>query len=492
MYWNPNADSITECSLTYPCICSDGSYTQQVADIDYQCSPCTTGKFGTGGYHECKLHFKTCNGDEGRNGADGDCLTEGTTCDIPPNGINSSAVCGALRQCTCYDGVGALGPDCPESGKKCASCAAGKFETADVFGGYGHGCDACDYNYYSDATSPPATECTQCPSGYSNTGIGNTNCNLCSEGYGRDGDECVQCNAADYEFSTGTDASACQDHITCPAGQGSNWNTLNNYYKTRRASECVNCTTGFFSDEDGYGPCTEHTVNCASEYKAVHTVASAFNDEICGGPIQCSCPHGVGTVGSECTGQGVAECVHQSCQTGYHQNSYYNPTACIPHKDCSDEHKNHLADGTWRLDTQCGSLYQCSCTTNGIDVGTGTTGSECTGEGDNICASCSSGYFLTGTTCQPHTDCSAQGKTVKIPGNGTSDVICGDAKQCRCQAWKDWSYEGLGRNQQNNAEATTQNIGTFTYAYLCYERVKDLGLQNPSVYESVREPTRIR
>jgi hypothetical protein len=56
------------------------------------------------------------------------------------------------------------------------------------------------------------------------------------------------------------DRSACADHTKCPAGQGSNWNTLSP--ANQHESACAACSSTTFSNIEDYGPCDVRSTTC--------------------------------------------------------------------------------------------------------------------------------------------------------------------------------------------------------------------------------------
>ena len=104
-------------------------------------------------------------------------------------------------------------------------------------------------------------ECT-CLNGTGSTGSacethGMEKCATCGSGYGlyANGSSllCEACTVDDYEFSLNEDNSACEDHVVCGVGEGSNFQSLDD--SSLEASTCVECEEGQYSDSEGYGSC---------------------------------------------------------------------------------------------------------------------------------------------------------------------------------------------------------------------------------------------
>jgi hypothetical protein len=145
----------------------------------------------------------------------------------------------------------------------------------------------------------------------------------CGAGYGRvpgsgsnvEDIQCEICTGEDRQFSTGDDRSECADHVLCPAGEGSTYESLAN--PTQEESTCAACSANTFSSLEGYGPCETHTVDCDSQGKVVLANATNLADEQCGDDRQCTCANG-GTAanGTGCPVDGGAKCV--ACRGGFH------------------------------------------------------------------------------------------------------------------------------------------------------------------------------
>ena len=233
------------------------------------------------------------------------------------------------NQCTCENGDGATGADCPTHGDAvCASCAAG---------------------FHLDGTACVANQCT-CANGIGTSGTDcpthdTAKCASCASGYYLDGTACTenQCTCADGTGATGADCPADGDAV------------------------CASCDIGYHLDGT---TCAENACICTNGTGATGVLCSAHDDVKCAScdagyhlegsecaPNQCTCAGGIGATGAACPADGDAKCA--SCDAGYHLDG----TAC--------------------------ALNECTCPT----VGTAATGTDCPADGATRCTSCPAGYF---------------------------------------------------------------------------------------------------
>ena len=175
-------------------------------------------------------------------------------------------------RCECKPGFGG-------NGTRCAACAATEFRTgATDVATCAPKKTACPPGQYfaASADSTADATCTTCdPEHYKAGTTGDISCTpwgTCPKGKGlklagSDSADitCEACREADYKFSKNNDRSACADHAKCPAGQGSNWNTLTAAQKTTQPSACTPCSATEFSSTNGYGPCNLRKKQCGAD-----------------------------------------------------------------------------------------------------------------------------------------------------------------------------------------------------------------------------------
>lgn len=301
--------------------------------------------------------------------------------EVPDNGnaavgyrTEGPSIC-ALKECTCENGDGATGADCPtHDDAKCASCDAG-------------------YHLLNDQCA--ANQCT-CTNGTGASGADcpaddDAKCASCDAGYHLDGTACVS-NQCTCSYGTGTIGAECDIHGTEDCASCSGAAVL-----TTGSSNTCTCGAGAHDDE---GVCTEN---------------------------QCTCADGTGATGADCPADGDPACA--SCDIGYHLNG----TTCLENVcictngtgatgvQCS-AHDNAVCascDAGYHLEGSECAPNQCTCAD-----GIGATGAACPADGDPVCASCDAGYHLDGTACALNectcptvgtaatgTDCPADGAT---------------------------------------------------------------------------------
>ena len=162
-----------------------------------------------------------------------------------------------LAQCSCSNGQGTTGADCPSNGQeKCENCNSG-------------------YYLYQDTCIENSCTCEN--------GIGAIGEDCISDGSAT----CASCNPGHYLLETLTRSSVytCPENVcTCQNGVG----TTNTNCPENGNSSCASCNSGYFLNADS---CSENV---------------------------CTCQNGAGSVNTACPNNGDSSCA--SCNTGYYLN----------------------------------------------------------------------------------------------------------------------------------------------------------------------------
>jgi hypothetical protein len=304
------------------------------------------------------------------SGASAACVTSGDYGVTDPCTVNI---------CTCANGgTAATGTDCPiDAGAKCMSCTGAFYLSDESCVAHTADCDASGKIVAVVANNVADEQCGAdkwCACANSGTGATGTTCPVngdfkctactgtfylsndtcvawqtCGPGYGRVSGsgsnmadiQCEVCADADKHYSEGEDRSECADHVQCPVGQGSTYESLVD--PEQEAGTCAPCGDGTFSATLGYGPCEPHSMDCDALGMVVATVASAAADEQCGEDKQCTCDNG-GTAanGTDCLTDGYAKCsaclggfrltVEKACRGTHHSFVVTDAQTCV--MDC--------------------------------------------------------------------------------------------------------------------------------------------------------------
>ena len=352
-----------------------------------KCVACNTGYYPNG--DACEAYTCTCSGGTGATGIDcpthntakcvsctgyrylsnGECLDWSAPCSwyseyestSPTNTQNR--VC-ATKVCTCDDGTGATGIDCPtHDALECTSCKEGYHLTP----------------WFQDSTVCFKNLCT-CSGG---TGAEGTDCPTwaaakcvsCSGSRYLSNGECLDwsapCSSSQYESTSPTNTTnrVCSPLTTCSSSQYESTSPTNTQDRVCATKVCK-CSNG--TGAEGTDCPTHDADMCAScnngyfpwEFWSWSTSRGAMVRTVSCGRNDCKCSNGTGATGTDCPMHNTAKCV--SCNTGY----YLNGDAC--------------------------EAYTCTCSN-----GSPATGSACTSDGAK-CESCNDGY-----TKSPNFDCSA-------------------------------------------------------------------------------------
>ena len=176
-------------------------------------------------------------------------------CTAGTHNCDTNADCGDTDgsfTCTCKSGY--FGAGTTDTCTAWLPCNAGEFvqEAADAT--HDTVCGTCETGLSRDPTT--------------GTDLGTANyCNQCGAGYGKDSGDgtgahmiCETCNVADEEYSSGTDASECAEHLKCIEGQGSNYGSLTAEEKRQQGSVCNTCDDNYYSADFSFGACVANTV----------------------------------------------------------------------------------------------------------------------------------------------------------------------------------------------------------------------------------------
>ena len=238
------------------------------------------------------------------------------------------------RICSCTNGDGATGADCPDTDvNTCASCNTG---------------------FHLDGTSCVDNSCV-CPNGTAATGTAchthsATICQSCAASYHLD-DETYDCSDHMGNQSACLSHSECQfagDLCLC-AEDGTQATDCTGIGSPTCESNVCTCAGGVAATGDS---CTMHEANICSSCNGGY-YADGQNCE----PNACVCDNGQEAQGGACPFNGSNTCV--SCNTGY------------------------------RLINNLCIANVCTCSN-----GNAATGSECGTHGEEKCVSCYNGYYL--------------------------------------------------------------------------------------------------
>ena len=325
----------------------------------------------------------------------------------------------ATKQCTCANGgTAATGAACPtHSTAKCLACSGSFYLTNDACVAWTT-CSNAEYQTVAPSTTQNrqcATKQCTCQNGDAAAGAAcpthNTaTCATCAAGYGMVAatKSCAKCNAADRKYSLGNDNSACADHKLCPAGQGSNFDSLAN--SETQASQCAACPGGTYSDSTGYGACDAWTQCKNAEYETV--APSASQNRQCA-TKQCTCANGgTAATGATCPAHNTAKCT--ACSGNY----YLSNTACVAWTTCTDSQYQFVAPSNTQ-NRQC-ATKQCNCSN-----GTGATGAACPTDGAAKCVECKATHYLNNTACVAvNTDRTCPEGQGLVAATPTTDTEC--------------------------------------------------------------------
>ena len=309
----------------------------------------------------------------------------------------------------------------------CTACPTGQYRIAgDATAKAAEDCyAACPVNTYATGALNART-CATCPTGTSLTAgssplLGpSTSCDTC---------------IANYYVSSSNVCTACAAGTTRPAGDDRTGSattctatlcTANQYVSS---NACVACPTGHTrpAGDDASGSDTSCGV-CAANYSVIDGVCTACatntyrvaGDLISGLDTACTatCPENsyvssgncvacaAGTIKAAGGNPAGADTICDTCAANYYVTTAGVCTACAAGFNRASGDSNQ---GTISAATVC-TANTCTCTN-----GTAATGTACTADAGEICASCSTGYALgSDNSCQLKCDTAP---TAALPAN---------------------------------------------------------------------------
>jgi surface protein len=181
---------------------------------------------------------------------------------------------------------------------------------------------------------------------------------------------------------------------------------------THGANNCTSCSNGYYKNGS---TCTGCTTSCGNGTTETIPCTSASN-RVCT-PNVCSCANGTAANGTACTTHAANICTY--CANGYY-NTNQTCTGCTT---CNTG-KRQMTPCTSTTDHVC-TQNVCSCA-NGVIA----TGEACTTHDAHICASCSSEYYKTDSTCTECTTCGT-GERQMTPCTSASNRVCAQ-NNCSC------------------------------------------------------------
>ena len=352
--------------------------------------------------------------------------------EVQPASNTANAQCGRAKQCTCDRGTGATGLACPVDGLiKCVECDPSHWLDSD------HKCKKrTDCDSWGQLTEVPGSKTADavcgtekvcnCDYGLPATGLecplsNPYKCIECIHGFFLDKSVCKPQTNCDLLGRTVTQGLTelgdviCGSDKTCLCPRG--FPAMGTNCPLEGYAKCVKCAENFFLEDSTCKPNTD----CSALGKVQVTPPTNVTDATCGTLKQCLCKHGLAASGTACPTDGDYICI--SCNELY----WLDKGKCNPRTNCDLEGRTLLAPGGPTFDNFCGELRQCTCPN-----GTPAQGKACSSYGALACTSCDSGFFMFQNKCEPHRDCDAEGRLLKILGTGTMDTECGDDKQCTC------------------------------------------------------------
>jgi surface protein len=340
-YANEATQACTECAVDISCAayagsCSNGELIEQAArTTSNHCGSCEGGYYISG--TTCAAYGGSCtNGDliaqasrttsNHCGSCEGGYYISGTTCAAYGGSCtNGDLIAQASR--TTSNHCGSCEGGYYISGTTCAAwagtCVNGDL-IAQALRTTSNHCGSCEGDYYISGTT--CTWAGTCANGVLIAQSLRTqvnHCATCGSGFGMNSTtlQCDACSANNKQYSSGLDASACDDHIECGAGQGSNYDELAN--PSIEQSVCVTCGQGTFSADLSYGPCTP-CKTCAPGKSAPLCSATADTsecediDECASNPCKIggTCTNGDNSYSCACVaGYSGKNC--STCDTGY-------------------------------------------------------------------------------------------------------------------------------------------------------------------------------
>ena len=348
-----------------------------------------------------------------------------------------------FNQCTCKNGNGVVGVDCPEhlGQTKCQTCEPGFHlvglfceenvckcengiaeEGRECLSDSTHICGSCFEGFVLSSTDENTTVCVnavQCSCLNGNGAIGNAclehqslQCQSCDPGFHLDGQFCV-CNVcicenglAEVGRKCSTDAShicgSCFDGFTVSSvdENSTTCKLINEYCESGKSLVGGECVVNQCSCEDGKGAvgvdCPEHQgqTKCQSCEPGFHLDGLFCVENV------CKCENGMAEIGRECLTHNTQIC--GSCFDGYLQKSVdQESTTCRLFEEYCDSGKTLVND-------EC-VFNQCTCKN-----GNGAEGSDCPEHrGQTKCTTCEPGFHLVGFFCE-ETVCKCEHGMAKV------------------------------------------------------------------------------
>ena len=211
---------------------------------------------------------------------------------------------------------------------------------------------------------------------------GGLECACMAGSYDDDGRVCVLCAAGHYASTAGLKACS-----PCPRGSTPNPN----------ATECVECDTGFFSDQEGSSECKA----CSDGFVSEH--AGAIECSVCKSPQSSNANH---TSCSRCVEGYYYRKGYERADTGFCWECP-DEVECATHSELQDW---ILLGGYWRSGLDSRNVYHCMYGENACPGGFGNcTTVDCFcahGHTGPLCSVCDRNYFVSwaGDKCEKCAD----------------------------------------------------------------------------------------
>ncbi len=379
---------------------------------------CTNGNeysFGSGGCVPCSMNYYS-NSNTGYV-----CIScpRGTTtfasgfsyCDCPIGHYFTGNGVGACV--TCPDGSSSLASTTSAMVTSCTACSQGYTSNSIT----GNLCQVCSAGTYNDGVTGQA-DCYSCPSGTSNTGVGNTYCTCAAGYYFNLSSMCVACEDGTTSTAS-TTASKVISCSSCSDGQQSSSST---------AHLCVACGPGTYSISTS----TAGLTSC--------TACPTGTSNSGSGNTYCTCAAGkyFSSLGGSCVA-----CPDGSISAA--STTISELTLCTP-----------CAQGTYN-DVTLGHVTCASCPVGTSNSGTGNTFCTCNAGNyfgtSGTCVTCPDGTTsAASTTVSPITSCAAC-----TPGEESNSAT---SHQCVLCAINTYNTVALGLASCVTCPAGTYNTGT--------------------------------